>query len=300
MILHLADHPPLDCTRPVIVGILNITSDSFASDPAEPGAMLDPARAADAALDMITQGAGVLDIGGESSRPGAGPIAPADQIARVLPVLRRLRSSLDGRATVAISVDTTSSVVARAAIAAGANIINDVSGGSDDPEIFKVAAQTGAGLVLMHRLAPPLLDSFADRYVSPPVYEDVVAVVRGQLLERLLPRAMDAGVAREAIIIDPGLGFGKSVEDNITLIARSAELIEVCGRPMLSALSRKSFVGRVSLRRDSLPSERLAGTLALSIAHLFAGARLFRVHDVGAHCEALSAAWAAISAARPT
>jgi len=111
---------------------------------------------------------------------------------------------------------------------------------------------------------------------------------------------MDAGVAREAIIIDPGLGFGKSVEDNITLIARSAELIAVCGRPMLSALSRKSFVGRVSLRRDSLPSERLAGTLALSIAHLFAGARLFRVHDVGAHREALSGAWAAISAARPT
>lgn len=154
--------------------------------------------------------------------------------------------------------------------------------------MFALAAERGAGMVLMHRRAPPPEDSYSDRYQRVPDYRDVVEEVGAFLVGRVAA-ALRAGVAREAIVLDPGLGFGKSVEQNLELIARTGEL-EALGCPILSAASRKSFVGRISLGRDSTPEERLAGSLAASVAHWRAGARLFRVHDPGPQGQALRVA----------
>lgn len=226
----------------------------------------------------------MLDIGGESTRPGAMRVSTDDQIARVIPVIGAVRAALPD---IAISVDTTRSEVARYAIEAGADVINDVSGAEEDDAMLSIAAEMGAGLILMHRLAPPDKDSFSDRYESAPKYADVVASVREYLSERIAA-AQRAGVDASSIAVDPGLGFGKSVEQNIELIRRTKELCTL-GYPVMSAASRKSFVGRVGLDRDSDPSERLGASVAVTVLHAQEGALLFRVHDVMEHVQALRA-----------
>jgi dihydropteroate synthase len=270
---------PLD--RPRIMAILNVTPDSFSDG----GRLPDADAALDAARRAVAEGADILDIGGESTRPGAAPVSSSEQTARVVPAIRAIRGA--GIQT-PITVDTTRAEVARAALDAGADGVNDVSGATDDPGMLALVASRGAGIVLMHRIAPPSRDRYSDRYDAPPIIGDVVAIVREWLRDRI-ETALSAGVVREAICIDPGLGFGKTVEQNLELIRRTAELAAM-GLPILSGLSRKSFVGRACLGRDSTPDERLIGTIGLSVAHRLHGADVFRVHDVEPHAQALRAA----------
>lgn len=277
-IWNLAHGRELDLRRPRVVGILNITPDSFADG----GSYNTTGQALERARRCVEDGASMLDIGGESTRPGAQRVSTDEQIARVIPVIEAVRAALPDTA---ISVDTTRSEVARRAIEAGADAINDVSGAEEDNAMLGVAAETGAGMILMHRLSPPDKDSFSDRYESAPKYVDVVASVSDYLTERI-GAAQRAGVNSTSIAIDPGLGFGKSVEQNIELIRRTSELCAL-GYPVISAASRKSFTGRVGLERDSDPSERLGASLAVTVLHAQQGALLFRVHDVMEHAQAL-------------
>lgn len=278
--------------RPRLLGILNVTPDSF--NPAS--RHVDPAEASEAAARLIHDGADAIDVGGESTRPGALDVSAEEQIARVLPVIRAIRSLPGDASNIPITIDTTVPSVAQAALDAGADAINDVSGGLDGRRdakrpaaMFDLAAARSCGMILMHRRSAPVLDQYSDRYDKPPSYADVVAQVRAFLGERAAA-AVREGVSADGIVLDPGLGFGKTAEQNLELV-RGTGLLMKLGFPVLSALSRKSFVGRVSLHRDSSPAERLAGTIGLSVAHMFAGARLFRVHDVREHAQALAAAW---------
>ncbi|MBL8746007.1 MAG: dihydropteroate synthase [Phycisphaerae bacterium] len=261
------------------MAIINITPDSF-SDGGE-------AFTPDAAMDRIRlardQGAAILDLGGESTRPGAARVPPIEQAARVLPVIRAARrEGID----LPISIDTTRAEVARAAIDAGADIINDVSAGLDDPAMIPLAAERSAGLILMHRLRPPSEDVYSNQYERAPVYAEeaggVVGVVRSFLKSRA-EDAVRAGVNPESIVLDPGLGFGKSVAQNHELIQRIDE-IQTLGFPVLSAASRKSFL---SSAPGDHPKSRDAASVAVTVAHRRAGIRLFRVHNVAAHIDAL-------------
>lgn len=274
----------IDLSRPCVMAILNVTPDSFADG----GRLVTPGQAADAAEAAVKAGAGALDLGGESTRPGSKAVPAEAQMQRVIPALVAIRSRLP---RVPISIDTTSAEVAEAALLAGADAINDTSAGLADPAMIPLAARTGAGLILMHRPRAAEADSYSDAYAVPPLYGDVVAEV-GAFLRGRAEAALGAGVRRESIVLDPGLGFGKSVEQNLALI-RGTPSLAALGYPVLSGLSRKSFVGRVSLGRDSQPAERLPGTLALSVVHLGCGAGIFRVHDVPEHVQALDAARAA-------
>jgi len=274
----IADDRELPLDQPQLMGVLNVTPDSFSDG----GLHVDPARAVDHALKMVEHGASVIDIGGESTRPGAQRIDADEQQRRVLPVVEALRKQSD----VLISIDTTRAAVAAAALDAGANIINDVSAAEEDDAMLALAAQRNCGLVLMHRLRPPDADQFSDRYDTPPSYDDVVTTVRDYLVQRAT-MAQQAGVSASSIVIDPGLGFGKTVEQNFELIRR-ADAFLTTGYAVLSAASRKSFIGRVSGVDE--PTERVFGTVAVSIAHYLAGIRLFRVHDVAAHRQALAVA----------
>jgi len=271
----------LSLKRTRLVAILNVTPDSFSDG----GKLATPEAAALAAACAVEHGAAMLDIGGESTRPGAARVNAEEQVARVVPAIRAIRAMAGAAGVIPISIDTTLSSVARAALDAGADAINDVSAGVEDEGILSLAAERGAGVILMHRRRPPGEDAYSDRYREPPRYEDVVAEVREFLLARAR-RAMQLGVRRDLIVIDPGLGFGKSVEDNVTLVRRVDELVKT-GFAVLGAVSRKSFVGRVSLERQTQPSERLAGSLAFAAALHVRGVRLFRVHDVAEHVEVM-------------
>ena len=276
----------LSLDRPRLIGVLNLTPDSFSDG----GAYPDAAAAIEHGLGLVEQGACMLDVGGESVRPGAKRVAPTEQIARTSPVIEGLRRQSD----VPISIDTTSGAVAERALDAGADVINDVSAGTEDGRILTLAAERRCGLILMHRLVPPEADAYSDRYEREPVYGDVMAEVRAVLMDRC-EDARSRGVGRSAIAIDPGLGFGKTVEQNYQLIRRTGELVET-GYPVLSAASRKSFVGAASGVAE--PSRRDTGSTAVSVVHWLAGVRLFRVHDVAAHREALAVAAAVGSAPR--
>ncbi len=267
-----------------MIAILNLTPDSFSDG----GALLTVDAALDAARRAINEGADALDLGGESTRPGAARVPPDEQIRRVVPVVRAVR---DAGLTIPTSIDTTIASVAEAAINAGVDAINDISAGRDDAAMFALAASRGAGLILMHRLRAPEDDQYSDRYSTPPSYGDVVRDVRDFIRDRA-ERALSAGVSRESIVVDPGLGFGKSVEQNMELIRRSEELAAL-GYPVLSGLSRKSFIGRVAANGgEPAPApQRDAASIAFGIAHMLHGARLFRVHAVRAHREALDSAW---------
>jgi dihydropteroate synthase len=282
---------PLD--RPRIMAILNVTPDSFSDG----GEHADPGKAAEGAARFVAEGADVIDIGGESTRPGAMEIPSSEQIARVVPAIRAIRSLSGAAGSIAITIDTTRPSVAAAALDAGADAINDVSGALDGlrdgaaPEaMLELAARRRCGIILMHRLRPPAADQYSDQYQRPPEYRDVVEEVALFLIGRARA-AFSAGVDGSGVVVDPGLGFGKSVEQNMALVRGSAAIGARAGCPVLGAASRKSFVGRVFLGRDSEPRERVQGSIEISLMQLSAGVRLFRVHDVGAQSLALRAAW---------
>lgn len=260
-----------DLEQPLLVGILNITPDSFSERAGQPSAE----QALERAREMVAEGAKLIDVGGESTRPGATPVGIDAEIERVVPVIRRLRAELP----VPLSIDTRRAEVARAALAEGADVVNDVSALSD-PEMGGVVARTGAGLVLMHMQGTPQTMQLAPRY------DDVVAEVREVLEERIV-RAREAGVEPERIVIDPGIGFGKTAVHNLALLANLEELAGV-GRPLFLGVSRKAFLGQ--LIGGAPPAERATATAAACVAALFQGVRIFRVHDVGVVREALAVA----------
>lgn len=285
----LSSRVSLSLDAPRVMAILNVTPDSFFDG----GQLTSPAQAAAAAWRLIDDGAALLDIGGESTRPGAASISESHQIARVVPVVRAIRAlPAPAARDIPITIDTTRAAVAAAALDAGADAINDVSAGADDPAMLDLAARRDVGIILMHRVAPPAQDQYSDRYPAPPLPGDDVQLVEhvGAALSLAAEKAVAAGVRHAGIMLDPGLGFGKTVEQNLALV-RETKRLAALGYPILSAASRKSFVGRVSLGRDSLPAERLPGSIAFSLAHLMYGCRVFRVHDVAPHVQALAAAW---------
>jgi len=248
---------------PRIWGIVNVTPDSFSDG----GLCAEPLAACAHARTLAGEGADVLDIGGESTRPGAAPVGVDQEIARVVPVFEGLADLAAGGTR--LSVDTRRAAVAEAALAAGADLVNDVSAGQD-PAMFDVVARHGAGLVLMHMRGTPATMQTA------PVYADVVAEVADFLAGRATA-AEAAGVAREQLWIDPGIGFGKTLEHNLALL-RGLEAFVGLGLPVLLGASRKSFLGTLTGREA--PAERLAGSLACVLRALEAGVSDVRVHDV--------------------
>jgi len=266
----------LTLDQPRLMGIVNVTPDSFSDG----GQFESVDQTVAYALQLEKEGACVIDIGGESTRPGSARVMPEEQIQRTQPVIEGLRQQ---KSDILISIDTTRSEVARVALSAGANIINDVSAGQEDPRIIELAAAQECGLILMHRLQPPDEDSFSHEYQEEPEYPDLVGQVRDFLLERA-HEAQQRGVDVQAIVLDPGLGFGKSVDQNFQLIARSADFVKL-GYPLLGAASRKSFIGAVS--GIEKPADRIHGSIAASVAQFLAGVRLFRVHDVAVQLQAL-------------
>lgn len=261
-------HMPIDLcfhsARPLIMGILNVTPDSFSDG----GAHADPEAAARRAEQMVEQGADLIDVGGESTRPGAPRVPAERQLMRVLPVLQRLRRRLPPE--VVISIDTTRSDVAAAALSAGATLVNDVSAGRDDPRMFDLVARHGAGLALMHMRGTP------ETMQEDPRYDDVVAEVLTFLIGRA-EQAVRAGIARKRLLIDPGIGFGKRKQDNLVLLAHLDRFV-ASGYPVLLGTSRKRFMGAVC--GQSQPGELVAATAATTALGVMAGVRVFRVHDV--------------------
>lgn len=269
-----------DGPGPFIMGIVNATPDSFSDG----GRYLDPAAAVAHALRLAEEGADLVDLGGESTRPGAPPVAEDEEIRRVVPVVEALRAR---DFPLPISIDTSKAVVARAALAAGADLVNDVAGLAD-PALARVVAEAGVPVVLMHSRGTP-----ADM-LSRASYGDLVAEVRAELAEALL-RVAATGVSPERVILDPGIGFAKTAEHGFELLARLGELRGL-GRPLLVGPSRKSFIGKVT---GAPVGERLPGTLAAVTAAVLAGAELVRVHDVAATRQAAQVAAAIRDAARP-
>jgi dihydropteroate synthase len=249
--------------RCLVMGILNITPDSFA----ETVSRLDPGAAVAAAQEMEAVGADLIDIGGESTRPGAESLSAGDELARVLPVL----TALDGRLRIPISIDTYKGEVARAAVAAGAAIVNDVSGLRRDPALARAVAESGAALVLMHSRGR------STTMYAEAVYGDVVADVVKELRDSM-QRALDAGVPRERLIVDPGVGFAKRPLHSYGVLARLPEFAEALDRPVLIGPSRKSFLRDAVGGRPA--AERDWGTAAAVSAAVLAGAHIVRVHAV--------------------
>jgi len=243
------------------MGIINCTPDSFYSSSRRMG--IDAALKQ--AVAMVKDGADILDIGGESTRPGSDYVSEQEELDRVIPVIEVLRKSLD----IELSVDTRKSTVARAALDAGADIINDISALRDDPSMAALAAERGCPVVLMHRQGHP------DTMQNHPVYESVVDEVLTFLLDRA-GKAEDAGILRENIIIDPGIGFGKKLQDNLAILRHISRFAEQ-GYALLVGLSRKSFIGQIL---DVEPHDRLIGTLTANCLCAAGGADILRVHDV--------------------
>ena len=261
--------------RAIVMGVLNVTPDSFSDG----GLFVTPDAALEQARTMISEGAAIVDVGGESTRPGAKPVSAAEEQDRVLPIVERL----SGQENVLVSIDTYRAETARLAIAAGAHIVNDVWGAQREPDIAGVAAVTGAGLVLMH--------TSRERQVQPdPIADQFV------FLEKSIAIARQAGVDDAQIAVDPGFGFGKEdPELNLQLMARFSELAAL-GFPLVAGTSRKRFIGHVTGRP---PAERGAGTAATSVILRLAGAAIFRVHDVAINVDALAFADAML-ARRPS
>ncbi len=250
--------------KPLVMGILNITPDSFSD-----GGRFFSAEAATArAEEMIAQGADIIDVGPESSRPGSQPVTADEQLHRIDKVISRIRKD---NQEITISIDTRLAAVAKGAINAGADIINDISGLTDDPELASLATRTGTGLVIMHMQNCPA------NMQEKPTYENVT----GQILDFLLQQALAAeaaGILRERIIIDPGIGFGKTTQHNVTIMHELSKLVET-GYPVLLGASRKRFLGDIS-PEASETFQRLPSSLACVAQALNAGVRIVRVHDV--------------------
>ncbi|MBA2644766.1 MAG: dihydropteroate synthase [Solirubrobacterales bacterium] len=257
------------------MGVVNVTPDSFSDG----GVFLDPATAIAHGLELIAEGADIVDVGGESTRPGAGPVPAADELARVVGVVE----GLAGRGA-RVSVDTMKAPVARAALAAGATYVNDVTALRHDPDMAALVAESGADCCLMHMLGEPRTMQEAPRY------HDVVDDVRAFLEERLA-FAVAAGIAEDRVQLDPGIGFGKTLEHNLELLRRLGELTTL-GRPLLVGVSRKSFLGRITSRE---PADRVAATVAANVIAYERGARVFRVHDVAAVADGLAVAAATLA-----
>jgi len=251
-----------------LMGVVNVTPDSFSDG----GLYLDPAAAVAHGQELLAAGADLLDVGGESTRPGAQPVGEAEELRRVLPVI-------EGLAGAAISVDTSKAAVAAAATAAGATIVNDVTALRGDPGMAPLCAEREVTVVLMHMLGEPRTMQ------ENPVYADVVGEVRSFLGERI-EFALSAGIAAERIWVDPGIGFGKTAEHNLELLRRLAELGEL-GHPVVIGTSRKSFIGSLD---GSDARERLGGTIASTVLAAAAGAEVLRVHDVAEVRQALTLA----------
>jgi dihydropteroate synthase len=267
-----------------VMGIVNVTPDSFSDG----GLYLDARAAIDHALALEDSGAAILDVGGESTRPGASPVAENEELRRVIPVIEGLREA-GSRAQ--ISIDTSKAAVAAAALQAGATLVNDVTALRADPEMAELVARSGADCCLMHMLGEPRTMQ------RDPRYEDVVSEVKAFLEERL-EVAVGAGIAEERVVLDPGIGFGKTTEHNLELLRRIGELVAL-GRPVAIGTSRKSFLGKITARPVE---DRIAATIATNVLAYAAGARIFRVHDAGPIHDALAIAAATVQRpwARPT
>ncbi len=255
--------------RTLVMGILNVTPDSFSDG----GQFLAIEEALRRASEMISEGADILDVGGESTRPGAGVVEAEEEIRRVVPIIEHLAKITK----IPISVDTTKAVVARAAINAGAEIVNDISGLRFDPHLADIAAEHHAGLILMHSRG-----TTETMHKLAPVTDVLLDVTRG--LHESIAEALRRGIAPERLAIDPGIGFSKSFDQNLELIARLDELVkEFAAYPLLVGTSRKSFIGRIL---DNVPAdERVYGTMATVAAAVLRGANIVRVHDVRAACD---------------
>lgn len=255
--------------RPLVMGIVNLTPDSFSDG----GQHNDADRGFAHACSLLKQGADLLDLGGESTRPGSESVSAEEECRRVLPVLERLKRE---RPAALLSIDTAKASVARAALEVGARILNDVTGGRD-PEMIPLAASTGAGLVLMHMRGTP-----RDMQTNPE-YSDVVAEVAAFFRERY-DTAVAAGVKPEQIVFDPGIGFGKTLEHNLALIRAIPELEAATGRPLLLGVSRKRWLGDITGREVG---DRLAASLGGLAACAQRGAKILRVHDVLCSCDVI-------------
>jgi len=271
-------------TRPFVFGILNVTPDSFSDG----GRFNAPEVALAHAHRMVADGADGIDIGGESTRPqGAEPVSAEQESDRVLPVLSAIRRAMPDAV---LSVDTTKSEVARAAVEAGADVVNDVSGFRIDPRIGQIAAATRAGVVLMHSRGG-VAEMGTYRYAE--YGDDMVADVVGEL-KASIRAALAAGVRRASIVVDPGIGFSKRSEHSVRVLAELQRIVAL-GLPVLVGVSRKRFVGELS--GVNRAEDRVAGTIGANVAALMRGARLFRVHDVAPNRQALDVAWEIMQAA---
>jgi dihydropteroate synthase len=261
-----------------IMGVINVTPDSFSDG----GRYLAAEAAIEHGLQLEAEGAAILDVGGESTRPGAAPVPEAEELRRVMPVIEGL---IDRGANAQISIDTSKSTVATRALEAGATLVNDVTALRGDPDMAGVVAAGGVDCCLMHMLGDPRTMQ------DDPRYDDVVGEVKA-FLEQRLAYAVGAGIAAERIMLDPGIGFGKTIQHNLELLRRLGELVEL-GRPVVIGTSRKNFLGRLT-GRD--PDERIAGTIATNVLAYERGARVFRVHDVAPVRDALTVTAATVSA----
>jgi dihydropteroate synthase len=261
-----------------VMGVVNVTPDSFSDG----GLFLDSERAVEHGRELVAEGADLLDIGGESTRPGSAAVSTEEELARVGPVLEGLSG-----VGVSISIDTSKRAVAEVALEGGAGIVNDVTALRSDPELADLCAERDCGVVLMHMLGTPRTMQ------ESPTYDDVVEDVQAFLAERI-EFALGRGIAEERIWIDPGIGFGKTLEHNLALLHRLGEL-RALGRPICIGTSRKSFIGKITGREVG---ERLGGTVASNVLALSNGAEILRVHDVRAVREALVVAEAILGRRR--
>jgi dihydropteroate synthase len=262
--------------KPLIMGILNVTPDSF-SDGGRYTAVTDAVQQCQA---MIAEGVDVIDVGGESTRPGAMPVSAQHQIERVVPAIKAIRQTLS--TDLLISIDTTLSEVAAAALDAGANWINDISAGQGDEDILKLAASTDTPVILMHMQGKP------ETMQDEPYYDDVVAEIMAALQQRV-DVALKAGIKKHHIAIDPGIGFGKRKQDNLDLLAHLQDFVNT-GYPVLLGTSRKRFMG--SICNIEQPSDLVTATAVTTALGVMAGVQMFRVHDVRENRQAADVAWA--------
>jgi dihydropteroate synthase len=260
--------------EPVVMGVVNVTPDSFSDG----GVWLDPAAAIAHGRELVAQGADVLDVGGESTRPGAEPVGEAEELRRVLPVLQGL-ADVGAR----LSIDTSKAAVAAAAIDAGATLVNDVTALRRDPRMAALIAARGCDVCLMHMLGEPRTMQ------RDPRYDDVVDDVKAFLVARLA-YAVAHGIGEQHVWLDPGIGFGKTIDHNLELLSRLDEIVAL-GRPLVVGTSRKSFLGAIT-GRDA--GGRVAGTIATNVLALSRGASVFRVHDVAEARDALAVAAATL------